>query len=288
MSINNIVCNNNAILDPEKRFAFGQNWLNFIKNLTEERIVEAENSLKIKLNCNNLNEQVFLDIGSGSGLFSLAAHRLGAVVHSFDYDQDSVECTRYLKQKYAKSSDTSNDWTIERGSVLDQEFLKKFGKVDIVYSWGVLHHTGNMYGALANVAELVKPGGKLFISIYNDQGRASKFWTWVKKTYNNSSVIIKTILCCYTLLRCWSVKFIVDFLRFGNPFKSWVNYGKNNRGMSAWHDVVDWTGGYPFEVAKPEQIFDFFRVKNFELLHLKTCAGGLGCNEFVFVKKLNA
>lgn len=284
MSINNIVCNNNAILDPEKRFAFGKNWLNFIQNLTEEQIVEAENSLKIKLNCNDLNKQVFLDIGSGSGLFSLAAHRLGAIVYSFDYDQDSVECTKYLKQKYSNSS---NLWTIESGSVLDQEFLKKFGKVDIVYSWGVLHHTGNMYGALANVAELVQPGGKLFISIYNDQGRASKFWTWIKKTYNNSSIIIKTILCCFTLFVCWFFKFVIDFLRCGNPFKSWMNYSKNNRGMSAWHDVVDWTGGYPFEVAEPEQIFDFFRVKNFELLHLKTCAGGLGCNEFVFVKKLN-
>lgn len=284
MSINNIVCNNNAILDPEKRFAFGKNWLNFIQNLTEEQIVEAENSLKIKLNCNDLNKQVFLDIGSGSGLFSLAAHRLGAIVYSFDYDQDSVECTKYLKQKYSNSS---NLWTIESGSVLDQEFLKKFGKVDIVYSWGVLHHTGNMYGALANVAELVKPGGKLFISIYNDQGGASKRWAWIKKTYNNSAIIIKILLCFYTLFRQWTITFIKDLVRCGNPFNSWLDYSKNNRGMSAWHDVVDWTGGYPFEVAKPEQIFDFFRVKNFELLHLKTCAGGLGCNEFVFVKKLN-
>lgn len=283
MSTNNIICNNSAALDSEKRFAFGKNWLSFIRNLTEEQIIEAENSLKFKLNCHNLNGQVFLDIGSGSGLFSLAAHRLGAIVHSFDYDKDSVECTRYLKQHYAKSTDI---WTIEHGSVLDQEFLKKFGKVDVVYSWGVLHHTGNMYGALANVAELVKPNGKLFISIYNDQGRASKFWTWIKKTYNSSSKFIKIILCCYTLLWCWSASFIIDFLRYGNPCKSWVNYGKKSRGMSAWHDVVDWTGGYPFQVAKPEHIFDFFKAKNFELLHLKTCAGGLGCNEFVFVKKI--
>lgn len=144
------------------RFAFGKNWSRFIELLNEERILEAEKSLQEKLGITRLDGKTFLDIGSGSGLFSLAAYRLGATVFSFDYDQDSVSCTQYLKQRYAQND---SRWTVEQGSVLDADFLKKFGKVDIVYSWGVLHHTGNMYQAFANVADLVNDNGRLFISI---------------------------------------------------------------------------------------------------------------------------
>ncbi|HOK55985.1 MAG TPA: hypothetical protein PKV21_04510 [bacterium] len=68
------------------------------------------------------------------------------------------------------------------------------------------------------------------------------------------------------------------------PLKTWKNYYKQ-RGMSPWYDIIDWVGGYPFEVAKPEKIFNFFYKRNFELIKLKTCGGGHGCNEFVFIKK---
>ena len=96
---------------------------------------------------------------------------------------------------------------------------------------------------------------------------------------------MKTLLTYYTLFRQWIITFIKDFLKSGNPFKTWITYGKNNRGMSAYHDVIDWVGGYPFEVAKPEEVFIFFKEKNFELQLLKTCSGGLGCNEYVFKLK---
>jgi hypothetical protein len=54
--------------------------------------------------------------------------------------------------------------------------------------------------------------------------------------------------------------------------------------MSRWHDLIDWVGGYPFEVASPEQIFDFCRERGLSLKRLKTCGGGSGCNQFVFEK----
>ena len=272
-----------ATTDTKQRFAFGKNWANFLKHLNEERIKEAEKSLLENLNLNNLKGKNFLDIGSGSGLFSLAAHRLGANVFSFDYDKDAVNCTKYLKEKYAKKS---NNWQITQGSVLDKKFLSKISsdKFDIVYSWGVLHHTGNMQQAFENIVDLIKPEGYLFISIYNDQGDTSQRWKWIKKKYNNSSYITKLSLSLYTLLRCWTMTFAKDLVKTGNPLKSWLAYGKNDRGMSAWHDVIDWLGGYPFEVAKPEEIFDSFKKKNFTLKKLKTCAGGIGCNEFIFQK----
>ncbi len=164
-----------------ERFEFGKNWAWFLQTLNDEKIDEAVASLQKMLETQSLAGRTFLDIGSGSGLFSLAARRMGARVHSFDYDPQSVECTAELKRLYFPAD---RSWTVEPGSALDVDYLKSLGQFDIVYSWGVLHHTGDMWKALDNAASLVAPGGKLFISIYNDQGTASRRWTKVKKLYN--------------------------------------------------------------------------------------------------------
>jgi hypothetical protein len=65
--------------------------------------------------------------------------------------------------------------------------------------------------------------------------------------------------------------------------RGWTDY-KSSRGMSRWHDLVDWVGGYPFEVARPEAVLDFVRERGFTLERLTTCGGKLGCNEYVFVR----
>jgi 2-polyprenyl-3-methyl-5-hydroxy-6-metoxy-1,4-benzoquinol methylase len=135
-----------------ERFAFGENWSRFLAVLDDDRIRQAERSLCDSLEVSNLQGVRFLDVGSGSGLFSLAARRLGATVHSFDYDPQSVACTEELKRRYFRDD---ADWRVQTGSVLDSEYLKTLGQWDVVYSWGVLHHTGQMSLALANVAGLV-------------------------------------------------------------------------------------------------------------------------------------
>lgn len=261
------------------RFEFGKNWSRFLSVLNDERITEAEKSLIHMLEAEDLKGKSFLDIGSGSGLFSLAARRLGARVHSFDYDPQSVACTAELKRQYFPGD---HNWTVEEGSVLDVDYLKSLGTFDVVYSWGVLHHTGAMWQALENVQLLVAPGGKLFISIYNDQGRKSVCWRWVKRFYCSGTLgryMITSIFFPYFLFRGLAV----DILKGKNPIRRYADY-KKSRGMSWMHDWIDWLGGYPFEVAKPEEIFDFYKDKVFMLVKLKTCGGGLGNNEFVFKK----
>ena len=267
----------------EDRFRFGKNWENFLSVLDEHRIHDAEKSLKHMLGVEDLKWKRFLDIGSGSGLFSLAARRLGAKVYSFDYDRQSVECTRFLKQSYFPED---RDWAIEQGDVLKVDYLRSLGTFDVVYAWGVLHHTGAMWQALENVTLLVAEGGKLFVSIYNDQGAASRCWRALKKSYNRFpkpfklSIILGVGAYWETCSGLWRL------IRLKNPlpFKHWKEK-KKDRGMSVWYDLVDWVGGYPFEVAKPEEIFDFYFRRGFALHRLKTCGRGHGCNEYVFAKR---
>jgi 2-polyprenyl-3-methyl-5-hydroxy-6-metoxy-1,4-benzoquinol methylase len=262
-----------------QRFEFGKNWAKFLELLNEDRIAAAVRSLRMMLGVETLAGKRFLDAGSGSGLFSLAARKLGAEVFSFDFDPHSVACTRELRRRFFADDPV---WTVEEASVLDPEYLGRLGTFDIVYSWGVLHHTGSMWAALGNVAPLVRPGGLLFIAIYNDQGPISKRWLAVKKVYCNSPKLLQPAICGVLCVQQWWRRWLKDFLRL-RPFATWIGDSKL-RGMSPWRDVVDWVGGYPFEVAKPEEIFEFYRDRGFTLAKMTTCGGSLGCNEFVFQK----
>ena len=234
------------------RFQFGRNWKRFLGALDDERIQVAENSIRELLGVSTLTSRTFLDAGSGSGLFSLAARRLGAKVCSFDYDRDSVACTQFLRDKYFPGDPA---WRVEQGSVLDRAYLRGLGQFDVVYSWGVLHHTGALWEALANVDSLVVPGGTLSIAIYNDQGRASDVWRIIKRFYNWLPEGLTFTLTVPALILLWGPQTVRDLLR-GKPFSTWRGYAER-RGMSAWHDLVDWVGGYPFEVARPETIVGF-------------------------------
>lgn len=262
-----------------ERFEFGRNWARFLTVLDDRRIAQAEQSLRTMLGVERLDGQRFLDIGSGSGLFSLAARRLGAAVHSFDYDPQSVACTRELKARYRPGDP---GWGVERGSVLDAAYMARLGEFDVVYSWGVLHHTGAMWQAFEHAQRAVGPGGRLFIAIYNDTGSQSARWKTIKHTYTRLPRPLR-VPFALAVSAPGELKAIARAVLAGRPrdyVRTWTHYDPD-RGMSHWHDIVDWVGGYPYECAKPDAIFAFFRQRGFTLDNMKI-GGGLGCSEYVF------
>ncbi|MCU0624974.1 MAG: class I SAM-dependent methyltransferase [Gemmatimonadaceae bacterium] len=254
------------------RFAFGANWARFLETLDDRAIAEADAALARLLGTRALAGQRVLDIGSGSGLHSLAAWRLGADVTSFDYDADSVACTRTLQGRYA--GDDARWRVVGQGSVLDRAFLERLGTFDVVYSWGVLHHTGALRQAVDNAIARVRPGGRLVIALYNDQGWISDYWIRVKRWYNAGPV--GRVAMTVAHLPYLALRVLVRLARGRLALE---------RGMSLWHDYVDWLGGWPFEVASPATVAGWVAPAGFVLEREFLVGNRQGCNEFVFVHR---
>jgi SAM-dependent methyltransferase len=242
----------------ETRFDFGENWRRFNASLSLSQRQAARDSLTSWLG--PIEGLSFLDIGAGSGLFAAVAAELGAHVTAFDFDPATP--------------------AIEKGDVLDREYMVSLGRFDLVYAWGVLHHTGAMWTALDSACEAVAPGGRLFVAIYNDQGRRSNAWRAVKRTYHTVPQRLRPVYVAAITAPFELRTFVKCMLIRQSYFAGWRH--SNVRGMTKWRDMVDWVGGYPFEVAKPEEVLDFCRTRGFVLERLYTAGGTLGNNQFLF------
>ena len=261
-----------------QRFEFGANWTSFAAQVDESRIASAEAALRAMLGLDDLTGRRFLDIGCGSGLSSLAARRLGAEVYSFDYDPQSVACTRQLKERFLS---TDCQWHIEEGSALDREYLTRLGTFDIVYSWGVLHHTGSMWVAIENaIRRVASPGGMLFIAIYNDQGWKSHAWWFVKFLYNRMPNFLRWPFTLAVTGLTHILVTLKQMIRL-QPLSLFAARPKTQvRGMSVKYDMLDWIGGFPYEFASFDTLQEYFRAQGFTVLNAQR-RSSLGCHELV-------
>ncbi|HAZ10410.1 MAG TPA: class I SAM-dependent methyltransferase [Candidatus Omnitrophica bacterium] len=259
-------------LNKQIRFEFGKNWQKYINKSGKKNVDEAIFSLKEFLGHDDLKDKSFLDIGCGSGLFSLAANLLGATVCSFDYDYNSTICARSLMTKYSKRLD-KDKCTILQGDVLDGNFCKKLGVFDIVYAWGILHHTGNMWKAINNSCCFVKRSGFLVVAIYS-KSFTSPIWKVIKYIYNISPCIVKKMLVYFFTPLIYIAKYLVTGR---NPLEK-------ERGMDFFIDVIDWLGGYPYEYATSDEIIHYIKKRGFEILKIKKGKTPIACNEFLFQK----
>ena len=263
-----------------QRFGFGENWNAFLKVLDEGRIAEAQRSLRDFLAMDNLEGKSFLDIGSGSGLFSLVARRMGARVHSFDFDANSVGCAQELKRRYFPEDP---NWIIGQGSVLDRTYVESLGQFDVCYSWGVLHHTDQLWRAIFNAQLTVAPGGLLYIAIYNDEGIISAIWEAVKRTYCRNA-FGRAAMTAIFYPAFFLGGLLLDLVKFRNPARRYREHRKY-RGMSLIHDWKDWLGGFPYERASTDRIEGFLANLGFDKVRTDRPDFGFGNNQFVFRRR---
>lgn len=255
-------------------FSFGKNWADFVAaNFSDERVEVAKKHLMEFLRLPDLKGKYFLDIGSGSGIHSLAAVRAGAAkIVSLDVDPFSVKTTSYIRENFGKGV----DWTVLEGSILDPSFFQKIQPADVCYSWGVLHHTGKMWDAIKNAATLRKTDGLFYIALYTTDSK-SDYWTKTKIKYNATSNLGKR----YMEARYVARPFMIHLLK-GRNFLRTVREHKKTRGMSYMTDVRDWLGGYPYEHATPQEVLLFGREQlGLDLVNLKT---GEACTEYLFAR----
>jgi len=200
---------------------------------------------------------------------------------SFDVDPQSVACCRSLHERAGGPA----NWTVLEGSVLDGNFMAGLGTFDVVYSWGVLHHTGSMWRAVEKAASLVNPGGYCYIALYNKilgrDGSASwihGFWLAVKRFYNAHPLVAKSMM----LPPAMAAYLAMVVAKGENPIRHVREY-KSHRGMSWKTDAIDWLGGYPYEFATVEEVFRFIKTTfpEFNLVNLKV-TGGRGLNWYLF------
>jgi SAM-dependent methyltransferase len=250
--------NSEAALASGERigFSFGKNWARFLADLDAPQIEQAARSLSDAFGDFNLAGERFIDVGCGSGVFSLSALRAGASeVVSIDIDPQSIACAKALRQFAA----TPENWTIVRGSVLDPEFVASIEPASRVYSWGVLHHTGSVWKAIESAMSLVPPAGVLCLGLYNRPSRAELHMS-LKRTYNRLPSGLQPLL---SLAYASALLGGLAVLRRRNPVKYVRDYGRRSRGMSFWRDVEDWLGGLPCEFVDESDICAFATARGF-------------------------
>ena len=265
----------------ETHFAFGENWASYAESITGAEIAEAVAGLRRLLGGAGLNGLRILDIGCGSGIHSLAALRLGAAeVVAVDIDPATVGATRQVLQRHADGR-----WQVRELSVFDLD-PSRLGRFDAVYSWGVLHHTGDMQRAIACAAAMVAPQGQFVFALYR-RTWLCPLWALEKKWYSKApqSKQVRARKTYASILR-------LGLSASGRSFDDYVRGYVGKRGMDFDHDVHDWLGGFPYESISAQDVDAAMRAHGFAMRRrfvqtaLKHRIGilGSGCDEYVYAR----
>jgi SAM-dependent methyltransferase len=262
----------------DKRFAFGRNWREFVeRHLTEERIEIAKRHMLGFLGAEDLKGKSFLDIGCGSGIHSLSAHRAGAArITSFDYDPEAVAATGIVKSRAAGSE----QWTVKQGSAIDPDYMRSLGQFDVVYAWGVLHHTGDQWAAFRLATERLAPNGVFYVAMYTSDvflpPRDAAFWLDIKRSYVEGSALTRLRLKYWY---AWEV--LLERYRAGVMPWTFVRDYRKSRGMSFWTDVTDWVGGWPMQFSSIDEVKKTASELSLQLVNITT---GHANTEYLFRK----
>lgn len=246
--------------EKEVRYDFGRNWSEYSSVITSEEIGSAVDGVTSLFP--DVHKKEVLDIGCGSGIHTLAFLTLGAAkVTCIDYDQDSVNTAeRVLNTFYS-----GNNYQVFRGDILNKDghWFSEGKQYDIVYSWGVLHHTGDMWKAIDNVSEFTKVGGKFSIALYI-KTPLCKFWKIEKRYYSRYKPLRSIIKIPF------SIALILGYMLLKKkPPSEILNDHSTKRGMSFFHDIDDWLGGYPYESVDEQELLRFMENRNFKLVRKK-------------------
>jgi len=254
-------------------FSFGENWRKYLEGLDESKIEQATRSLEESFAGAPIVGERFVDIGCGSGLFSLCAFRLGAAeILSVDVDPNSAACAEYVRRLAGSPS----HWSVRTGSILDDAFVSSLGAATRVYSWGVLHHSGATWRATENALKIVAPGGLFCLALYN-RPYLPGVQVALKRAYNRLPRALRPLL-----VGAYSAALLsaLAAVRGRNPIVYVRDYGRRARGMTFWRDQEDWLGGLPFEYAEESDVRKFAIAHGVRVEHVLVRPPG-GNNEYL-------